>query len=535
MRITDFNYLTQYDGFPDQKVLLVGMLEDGPVGRAFSMDNPDKVSLYLGDNETTNAYHHLFSSGVPSQNIFFYRLNGQISQVIVDDLDENPLLELRALTGHEYDNNIEMVVSQEGVSLISNYDEEELSLTKRRNFSRSYLFQEHPTVQDLADAIMQDAMLGITNIIARPLTHEDCLDVFVPGEIYRLSHGYHDESMCIKNGDYPEGYLDDYWTYFNEKVLGGVGGEIQNSVLMDYPVEIIYYPDFLFNGSEQAKSIAQLTALLAEEKTKEQTIHTVSLLRTQLLPEKRIIRESEVLLEDGTFLNEDTGEYEYYLPDHETHTFVLELTRTFTPEEQKESYMKHLQIVVGEEEFAGEISPAAQFYLSLLLLNSMQQPLTNKTLNDFSSIRTKLPKTLIASLTAKGYICSVPSIRKGAVLTKVQSMKSIEHSILDSFYHIRIVQRIARDVGRIIEPYIGKVKGLYNKTVVKELIEAYLDVFLSESALLSFDVDLGSSSDYQDTEEIKLNLVFYGEVDEITTTIQMRDEGWAFDLWTLNE
>ena len=184
MRITDFEYLTTYDGFPDRKVLLVGMLEDGPVGRAFSMNSPEKVTLYLGENEVTDTYQYLTETGVPAEDIYFYRLNGRISQIEVLGLDEKPLMELRALTGHEYDNNIQLVVSEQGVSLISNYGEEELTLTKRRNFSRSYLFEEFPTIQELADAIMQDANLGLTNIIANPLSHEMSKDVFASGEIF---------------------------------------------------------------------------------------------------------------------------------------------------------------------------------------------------------------------------------------------------------------------------------------------------------------------------------------------------------------
>ena len=120
MRITDFEYLTTYDGFPDRKVLLVGMLEDGPVGRAFSMNSPEKVTLYLGENEVTDTYQYLTETGVPAEDIYFYRLNGRISQIEVLGLDEKPLMELRALTGHEYDNNIQLVVSEQGVSLISN-------------------------------------------------------------------------------------------------------------------------------------------------------------------------------------------------------------------------------------------------------------------------------------------------------------------------------------------------------------------------------------------------------------------------------
>lgn len=535
MRITDFEYLTTYDGFPDRKVLLVGMLEDGPVGRAFSMNSPEKVTLYLGENEVTDTYQYLTETGVPAEDIYFYRLNGRISQIEVLGLDEKPLIELRALTGHEYDNNIQLVVSEQGVSLISNYGEEELTLTKRRNFSRSYLFEEFPTIQELADAIMQDANLGLTNIIANPLAHEMSKDAFAPGDIFDLNHGASEESLCIRNSDYPEGYLNDYWNYFNQRILAGNEEDIRNSILMDYPVEVYYFADFPFDGSEEAKSIAQIAALIAKEKTDEQTVLTTALFPTRPIPLRRELEIGEFVLEDGTFFNEIEQEYQVYMPDHETNTFVLKLVNAFTEEERHQDYMKHLQIVVGEEDQGGIISPAAQFYLGLYLTNSIQQPLSNKTLVNFNQLRKELPKTLIASLVAKGYTCSVPSIRKGVVLSRAQNMKAIENKILDNLYHLRIVQYISRDIGLLVDRYIGQPKSVYRKSFIQDEIEDYLDFYTSNSGLVSYEVSLEEGTGFYDSEKIELNLVFYGELKEINTTIQMREEGWAFDLWTMNE
>ena len=129
----------------------------------------------------------------------------------------------------------------------------------------------------------------------------------------------------------------------------------------------------------------------------------------------------------------------------------------------------------------------------------------------------------------------MPSIRRGVVLSRAQNMKAIENKILDNLYHLRIVQYISRDIGLLVDSYIGQPKSVYRKSFIQDEIEEYLDFYASNSGLVSYEVSLEEGTGFYDSEKIGLNLVFYGELKEINTTIQMREEGWAFDLWTMNE
>ena len=79
MRVNDFKYAQEFANIPDGRILLVGMLKDGPVGRGFTLTEPSTARVLLGTNELTRAYEHLVSTGVSTEKIVLYRLNGIVS------------------------------------------------------------------------------------------------------------------------------------------------------------------------------------------------------------------------------------------------------------------------------------------------------------------------------------------------------------------------------------------------------------------------------------------------------------------------
>lgn len=534
MRVTDFEYVTEFDGFPDRKVLLIGMMEDGPVGRAFTMNTREKVNIFLGENEVTDAYHRLLDTGVPADNILFYRLNGDTSQAILNTKEGTPAIEFRTLTANNADNNIEIVVSEQGLSVLSNYSEETLIQSKRKNFSRSYLFEDYPTTADLADAFTNDAMLGLTNVIASPLLYLESRDAFLESDVSVFYDGNTEESLVHRHGDFPDNYHEQYWESFYKTILNDGLNDVRESILLEYPVEVYYFVDYPFSGSEDSKNILKLAASIAEEKTVEQILHTTALFRTAPIPEKRLLFENEYLLPDGTFFNEETQEIEEYDPDRQTLSFILEIANSFTEEEREDSFMRNLQVVVGEDSLAGGLTPASTDYLALLLTENIHSPITNKPLANFNQVRTPLSKYMIDTLQSKGYICSVPSIRKNVVVTKGQSMYTETNNIMDSFYHMKLIKTMGRDIGLLVDRYIGKPKSSYLESNIQDEIEDYLSFYLETSALSDYKVELINDGYSPNESGIHISLSFYGEIHTIETTIQMSDEGWAIDLWNIN-
>lgn len=533
MRINDFQYVTEENNQPEGRILLVGMLEDGPVGRGFTLTKPEKLKLYLGDNEMTRSYTYLLSLGISSDNILLYRLNGQTSRIVIKDNEENELLEFMSLTGSDFENNTSVVISEEGLSLISNYPIEAIESGARKNFKRTYRFDENPSLSELADRITNDAVLGLHNVIVRSLATLDPKDALMPGSQYVFNGGTSEEGLCIVNGNFPETYSEEYWEYFEEHILGEEYEGVSFEPIAKHACELMYFPDF---PAEKDKQILQLAARVAEQKTNEDGVLCTALFRTSVIPEKRVLLEGEYFTEDGLFYNILTQQEEVYLPFFERDNFISQLKSLFSLQERIESSFKHLQIVVGENiDNEGNILPAALFYGGLYLTESIHSPLMNKKLEGFIKINTELTKPLVASLITNGYICIVPSIRKGFVSTRAQSLFYNTGTIMGNFYHFRILSFITRDIQRMLEQYIGKPQSIYTTKDIEKEITDYLNQYIDVSSLSFFDVKRKDSDKYSGAEELSIDLQFYNELTKIGTTIAMTNEGWDFDIWNLND
>ena len=161
------------------RVILSGMLMDGPPGKPFSLPTDSKPSLTLGVSPTTRLAETLLASGVPSEAIFYNRMNGIPYQISLPE-ENSPAFIIRSIGAHEEDQNISVSFSIEGLTLSSTYTKDGRP-ENRKDFLRTYRYADYPYLVDLESAINQDALLGLVDVVAEAVTNIPSAGAFVPG------------------------------------------------------------------------------------------------------------------------------------------------------------------------------------------------------------------------------------------------------------------------------------------------------------------------------------------------------------------
>src|SRR5699024_242911 len=187
MRLTDINLtVPSPSDNPFGRVILIGMLENGPVGQPFTLSEENDPIDYLGNTPATLAAQGLLNAGITSENIIYYRLNGTSARYNYM-LNEEKLFDIVGISGHSRQNNVQVTFSPEGVTLRSNYLESDM-LSTEENYLRTYRFDDYPYLSSLANAINQDAVLGLIDVIAREYKDVPTKGLFNTG-IFNLDGG----------------------------------------------------------------------------------------------------------------------------------------------------------------------------------------------------------------------------------------------------------------------------------------------------------------------------------------------------------
>lgn len=534
MKLTDFSYV-QRNKVPHGKVIIVGMMEDGPTGNIFTLIDEDSATHLLGDNETSRAYNLLINSGIEKENIYLFRLNGVPATALVE-VDEKPVLQMQTLSSHVEEQKVSYTISEEGIVLFSEYSEEIISEGKRRNFKKVYRFDEFSDLRVLAEAITQDASRGVHGVIAENIIYGPSnILAKNPGRMTFL-YGDDESSLVVTDGEYPEskleekdGYLGEYWNKFYEYILGeGFEGEVSSTIL-DVAAEVIYFPDI---PVDEAIEIAELAGQAAEKKTDEQQVLCTALFRTGLVPTKRELSEDEYINADGTFFNESSQQIEEWKPLKEKEDFLQKLDNSFTEEQRSEPWAKYIQVVVGDEYATSEeIIPGATHHL-VHLINQSLKPTTNKELIDFNRVNSPLDQKEIANLTSKGYICIVESIRRNAVTSKVKSIYNSQ-SIIDEFQFRKVLSYISYDIRIMLDQYIGTNISMYSEVKLNEILEEYLTQYVADGIMQSFKIGDKNINNIENTSSVKIDIVMYGQIESIKGAIALSNTGWEVDLWAI--
>lgn len=541
MRLGDFKFQTERTNTPLNKTLLIGMLEDGPTARAFTFHRPDEAIQLLGDNDTTRAYRFLVNRGVPVEDILFYRLNGRAAEVTVNH-NSTPLLHLRTINNSEKENDLSVRLNKDGLTLFSTYEDEDIQLKRRKDFSRTYRFADYSETEDgntfldvnqLCDAITSDALIGFHNIIAQ--SREDAVDrlmfdTLTETKLFVFEHGETEEHLCVKDGQIGQRELNDYTNRFIVYAMNqSPDGDIV-SAIMEPQVEALYFPDF---PVEKDPTLAKLAALLASQKTDEQKIMCTSLFHPSAVPGEQVLREDEYMVGETEYYNSLTGQIEPWLPDAKRNAYINKLNNLFEPKEKSYTFMQNLQIVVGDDRRNEGLIPAALYHLLDLLRKSPIDLSSNQELTDFSQINSELEKEVIASLNSNGYICSVPSIRRNVVLTTLRHF--YEPVVFEpiTYRAKRLISYMHYDLDNYLNSFIGGENTALKERDVTDWLNSYLGIYLERSALADYSVTVDAPSGSDDSAHISIELAFYDMVKAIQNHVSLDDQQRQVATWNL--
>ena len=541
MKLNSFTYIQKEDK-PHGKAIIVGMMNDGPTAHPFILKDETSATSLLGDNESTRAYNLLLNKGVPKEDIYLFRLNGTPGEVLIDRHDR-PAFVMQTMSSNSESQKIKFVISEEGVVLLSNYIPEEINEKNKKNFKRTYLFEEYPYLSSLAEAINEDSAYGIHGIIAESIITGESKALFTEQEEkeFFFEGAYSEEDLVRIDDQTPfqsiekqGSYLYEYWERFYQHILGDDFDGESSSVLENIAAEVIYFADFPVDRSVE---FSMLAGRIAKSKTEEQGLLCTALFRTSEVPAKRELTTGEYMYDENTFYNEETDEVENWEPYKEINIFVNNLKTLYTEQAFEDDVvaeenlsMKYMQIVVGEERTPdGRTIPGASHFLYNLLTKELSSK-TNKTLEGFTNIKNPLDRTRAEVLSQKGYIVLVESIRRGVVPTNVNNIYQ-SNSFINQFYYMKIMSYISYDVSSILDKYIGQSIQNYQNIELEEVLSEYLNQYVDTGFIQSYQIGEKKEPDLFGKANFELRIVLFGQIEEVKTNVQLEHTGWGVDLW----
>lgn len=521
MRLTDVNLnLSRQSRLAKGRVILTGLLSEGPVGQPFTLP-ASKSPIVLGDTATTRTAAALLSQGIDASQIVYYRLNGTHARLNFKQ-EETLVFDIVGVTANEKQNNVTCTVSPEGLTLKSHYELEQLD-AEEQNYVRTYRFDEYPYLEQLASAINQDAVFGIIDVMARNYTNAPSNTSFTPG-IYRLDFG--------ENGSVADPFQpvvpSDYFQLFGKHVLGVDYQGLSYQPLMTVPAELMLYPDV---NIDEMPEIGTLAAGIAKQKTDEQGLLASALFQTTRVPTDGLLTDEDEMVTDDTYYSKEldaTFDYEPYRLQHE---FSERLMSLYTDDELSQSLYDHLMVVIGDMNFSRYHS-AVPALAGLILTSSPSDSLTNQALSMF--LGQPLERSIVAKLTRKGYICTVPSVRRGVVPSLVQNMRSeTDQTLLTQWSNLRLVSDIRLRLGDLMDKYIGRPFGVFTLSKLEQELNDYLAEVSSYSRVRQVQLGDITQDHRKGSISLSISLSLASEVRTIQSTMELTNEGWEIDLWNL--
>lgn len=513
------------------RVILSGMLMDGPPGKPFSLPTDSKPSLVLGVSPTTRLAETLLASGVPSEAIFYNRMNGIPYRISLPE-ENSPAFIIRSIGAHEEDQNISVSFSIEGLTLSSTYTKDGKP-ENRKDFLRTYRYSDYPYLVDLENAINQDALLGLVDVVAEAMTNIPSAEAFVPGAKKELQDGS-DEAGFIHMEQPTEESVEqintEYESKFKMYILGKHYDGNSYEAIADLPAEAILFPDVQV---DTFKEIGPLVAGIAAQKSKEQGVACYAYLQTSPFPQKEILPEGAYLKDDGTYWDESEQIDKIYSPTAAQWEYVQKLATLYSEEDRANPYMRHLLLVVGDDKRDERINGLGSL-LSLILQTPAGQPVSNQPLQNFYGLNAEVTQSMVATMTSNGYICIVPSLRKGFVPQYVQSYGlQASQTILSDWTNHRLVGVIQATLLEVLDRHIGKSFSIFTKSKIETEIAEAINSISGIGRLTGFEIGTIDQDITSGTLSVPITLYLPQDVRGVESVLQMSQEGWQINLWSL--
>lgn len=527
MRIGEMYHIDTTLTDPLGKIVLVGMAEDGPVNRPFVLGGKVSPQEMLGSTSLARGVLTLEEAGVPRENIILYRLNGKHGDVTIHAEDSAgvegiPVFRFRTIGASDMDQDASIVVFPEAISV-------QWMERDQGQRTRTYRFEDYIGTSDLIDHVNQEAMLGIVPVMAQELAQVDLKTAFAFDREYLMHNAHSESAYCLREDVDVDAYKPLYWEKFSQGVIGSATPGEFFTLLRQTPCEAMVVLDMYFDWFPEIKTVM---GMLASEKTAEQYTPCVAMMNASPVPESVPVPETWVPQEDGSFINEDQ-EIVLYNPETDFEAYVSSLlaqSKASDVERMTEGYFAYLHLIIGETSRYETTIPASLSYAAAYALSPMEKSLTNKTLPAFYRLKREITKSVVAELSSSGYVCIIPSVRRDFVAFKSQGFLALpSFTTLQKPHLLRLTGHLLQQVANVIDQFIGEPETRFDSTQVERDLDDILATALKERKLQNYTLTVVDLE--EQPIEVRISLVFFGELEKISTTHRINYINQEVDSW----
>lgn len=495
IRHSDFTIVSQVSVEPQHVLVLVGTALDGPSHTPFSLNADVDPHEALGQTPLADAYNAARRVGM--NNIIAYRLNGAHATALLKDDYGKEVMSFRSISGTFDSNSIKL-----------NVFPTHLFVTRTDGVSRSYFFDKYPTAQDLAYAINLDARYGLLEFNATVIDEYYQMPGIVAIQTDVLFTGGLDEEHLVNSRDPKAEAPTDASLVVSElkerlKValfgedLADILSRSPNSELGSLHYGVIALCDMFHDDDPE---LTEMLGAFCLHKTNESGVGSIGVIGTKPI--------YEPLLDEGEV--SDTEAF--------THEKVLELVELSDSLPDEEAY-KYIQVIVGQTAYAE--SDATSISLAYAYAATQAQfpyytMMSNKAITGVGKLNTQITKEDIALLTANGYTCIVPSIRRGFVPYYATSYSKDKESLMAKPHNLRISQYISQVLVEELDWLVG---SNYAALSIKEALDKAVELlngFVTSQVIKSYELDYELSKN-NTMLDIQAALTTFSEVKAINS------------------
>jgi hypothetical protein len=488
-----FSLVNQVGIVPENTLMLVGTALDGPANIPFELRHNIDPYEALGFSPLAHAYAAARRAG--ATRILAYRVNGTYSNALLKDRNGEVFASFQSVSASNIYNNIQMILYPDYLYLVST-----------DGTTRSYFFDKYPTVGDLTYAINKDAYYGIIEFNAENVNEYAVLTNLVDGPTSITFTGGQIESHLIHsrnplNQDFKD--VNDVTPLLKEKLKKALFGEDPTDILERQPnsdLGILGYGVLalcdMFHDDDP--EYTEMLGSFCLHKTKEIGSGCIGVIGTQpIYPDNNLLP-----------VNFDSIV-------HQRMADLVSLTESL---EDNESY-KYVQVIVGHANYpqAGiESMSLAYGFAATQSSLPYYTMMSNKSINGVSKLNYEISKEDVALLSANGYTCIVPSIRRGFVPYYSTSYSKDKLSPTARPHNIRISQHITSAISQEVDSLIGSEYTTLSVSTAIDKAKSILADMQTQSVIRDYDIAY-SLSDSNTSLDIEVSFTPVSEVTAISS------------------
>lgn len=494
---SQFSIIQELSVEQESVLMLVGAALDGPSNTPFEVHLDADPYKVLGQSPLADAYHAARQAG--TTNIMAYRINGIHSTAILKDKDGIELVEFRTVSAASKYNDIQIVVYPTHIFVVG-----------LNNTSRSYFFDKVRTTTELIYAINRDAHYGLIDFIAIGLKDYVPLAGIVEAPTTVLFNEGDDEAYLIPSRDPRSEAPTDISTSIpalKERLVNALFGSNETDIreripggeLGALPYGIIAVCDMYHDDDPE---LTEMLGSFCMNKTADSGSGCIGVIGVKpIFPE--VVDEGDEVDFDDTIK-----------------TRVTELVNLSQSLPDTEAY-KYVQVVVGHTGYMKSLESAvsvAYGFAATQALFRYNTMMTNKQISGLGKLNYEIRKEDIALLTANGYTCIVPSIRRGFVPFYSTSYSKDKESVMARPHNLRISQYVSRMIAEKLDGLIGNTYSVLSVKTAIETAEKELIDLVKTSVLKDYEL---SYEFIRDTYSLNLDvsLSTFSEVQAISSSV----------------